>query len=194
MSQQQAITNFITSLALHFTVKHETPEHEKAWLKSMAMNLRSFPASVLNEAAEEIIRTRKHRNFPLPAECREVCIAIDKRERAQELPVEEKIPERHPEWTKWRIRNADMLINSALGREAARSNWILQLHDFVRVHQRMPKEHEVSRIKEQARLFDEAYAECVKGGWEQAAMLERLGAKMLARREKLRAFVMGEAA
>ncbi|MCK9549187.1 hypothetical protein [Aquamicrobium sp.] len=191
MSQQEAISNFITSLALHFTVKHETPEHEKAWLRSMAINLKSFPAAVLNEAADEIIRTRKHRNFPLPAECREVCIAIDKRERA-ELPIEETVPERHPEWTKWRIRNADMMIQSGLGREAAQSNWILQLHDFIRVNQRLPKDHEITRLKEQARLFDEAYEECVRGGWEQAAMLERLGAAMLAKREKLMATAMGE--
>lgn len=193
MSQQQAITNFITSLALHFTVKHETPEHEKAWLKSMAMNLRSFPASVLNEAAEEIIRTRKHRNFPLPAECREVCIAIDKRERAQDLPMEEKIPERHPEWTKWRIRNADQFIaTQAIAKEAARSNWILQLHDFIRVNQRLPNEREIPRLKEQARLFDEAYAECVRGGWPQAAMLAKLGEAMLARRDDLRALALGD--
>lgn len=192
MSQQEAISNFITSLALHFTVRHETPEHEKAWLRSMAMNLRSFPAVVLNEAADEIIRTRKHRNFPLPAECREVCIAIDKRERSQELPVEEKIPERNPEWTKWRIRNADMLVQSTLGREAARSNWILQLHDFIRVNQRLPKDYEISRLKEQARLFDDAYAECVRGGWQQSSMLERLGRSMLARRETLMEAVLGE--
>lgn len=192
MSQQEAISNFITSLALHFNVKHETPEHEKAWLRSMAINLKAFPAAVLNEAAEEIIRTRKHRNFPLPAECREVCIAIDKRERA-ELPIEEKIPERHPEWTKWRIANANMLISTQeLAREAAKSNWILQLHDFIRVNQRMPKDHEVSRLKEQAQQFDAAYEACVMGGWQQAAMLERLGAAMLAKREKLRALALGE--
>lgn len=193
MSQQEAISNFITSLALHFTVKHETPDHEKAWLRSMALNLKSFPASVLNEAAEEIIRTRKHRNFPLPAECREVCIAIDKRGRAQDLPISEKVPERNPEWTKWRIRNADQLIaTQALAKEAAQSNWILQLHDFIRANQRMPNGHEISRLKEKARLFDEAYVECVKGGWQQAAMLERLGAAMLAKRENLRAMALGE--
>lgn len=190
MSQQEAISNFITSLALHFTVKHETPEHEKAWLRSMAINLKAFPAAVLKDAAEEIIRTRKHRNYPLPAECREVCIAIDKRERA-ELPIEEKLPERYPEWTKWRIANADTFIQSAMGREAAQSNWILQLHDFIRVNQRMPKDHEVSRLKGQARQFDAAYEACVMGGWQQASMLERLGASMLRRRENLREIALG---
>lgn len=193
MSQQQAISEFITSLALHFHIKHETPEHEKAWLKSMALNLKSFSAYVLRQAAEEIIRTRKVRNFPLPAECREVCIAIDKKERAQhELPVKETDTHRFPEWAPWRIRNADNLIETqALAKEAARSNWILQLHDFIRVNQRMPNEGEVRRLKEVARQFDEAYAECVRGGWEQAAHLEQLGAKMLAKREKLRKLALG---
>lgn len=192
MSQQKAISSFITSLALHFGQRHDTPEAEKAWLRSMALNLKSFSAAVLKEAAEEIIRTRKHRNFPLPAECREVCIAIDKRERASELPMEKQIPERHAEWTKWRIDNADRLIQTSLGREAARSNWILQLHDFIRIHQRMPAGHEIARLKQAAHEFDDAYAECVRGGWGQAAMLAKLGESMLAKREEKRAIALGE--
>lgn len=194
MSQQQAVTEFITSLALHFHIRHESPAHEEAWLKSMYVNLKSFSPYVLRQAAEEIIRTRKVRQFPLPAECREVCIEIDKKERAQQdLPVKETDTHRFPEWAPWRIRNADMMIaTQALAKEAAQSNWILQLHDFVRVNQRMPDQHEIRRLKEVATDFDEAYAQCVKGGWPQAATLEQLGAKMLEKRERLRAMALGD--
>ena len=54
---------------------------------------------------------------------------------------------------------ADRLIIGALGRDAAKSNWILQLHDFIRKHQRLPNGMEVGRLKDEANIFDRKYVQ-----------------------------------
>ena len=192
-----AIQKFIGDLALHFsTPKHGSTVAEAAWLKSMVAELRGYSPEVLDRAARRIITTRKYRNFPLVAECRQACrdvageIEFDK--HVQTLPTLREAT--GTEWSTERVKLAyDLCKGTQVGKEAARDGWVLSLWDFVRKHQRVPKgSAEIEACRRGAKEFDEAYAKCVKGGWAGADQLVALGSSMLAKREKLSAEVLGK--
>ena len=192
-----AVSKFITDLAMHFPPKNVRPEMETAWVRSMAESLRGFHGDVLDAAARRIIDTRSYTTFPLPADCREVCEAI-KREReivgrSQTLPAMR--PPTGDEWSSERVKLAYDLLRSSMGKEAASGKpcWVLSLWNFCRKNRRLPQGHEVERCKRDAREFDEAYEDCVRGNAGLASKaLEGLGASMIAKREKLRAEVLGK--
>ena len=189
-----AVSKFITELSLHFPPKHARPELETAWIRSMADALRSYPAPVLEEAAKHIIATRKYTSFPLPAECKQACVAVA--EYRQFLAKSQTLPPFRStagdEWTSERVRLAYDLIKSGMGKQAANEGWVLALWNFARQHARLPTDAEVIQCKRDARDFDEAYATCVKGGWPEAKKWEALGSSMLAKREKLSGEVLGK--
>lgn len=188
-----AVSKFITDLALHFPPKHARPELETAWIRSMAEALRGYPAKVLEDAARQIIATRKYTSFPLPAECKQACNAVAEYQqflvRSQTLPTFRSST--GDEWTTERVKLAYDLIKSGMGKEAAKDGWILALWNFARKNQRLPQGTEISACKREAKEFDETYAKCVKGGWPEAKKWEALGASMLAKREKLAGEVLG---
>lgn len=189
------VSNFITTLVMHFPVKHESPEREKEWLSGMASTLRGYGASTLAKAATLLVETRKDRRFPLPAECREACNEIIRRDQAQKsptLPLDQKFPE----FSGHRIQLAEELICSGgLGKRAAKEAWILSLHDFCRHNLRLPQsDAEIRKCIDGARGFDEAYEKWVRGEYSNDAGLTakfiQLGDSMLARREHLRSMVL----
>ncbi len=197
MSAEDSIVKFIGDLAMHFsTPKHGSSEAEAGWLKSMVTELRGSSPQVLERAARHIVTTRKYRNFPLVAECRQAC-----RDAADEIKFEQHIqtlPELRKstgsDWSDDRKRFAAQLIQSAVGRQAAKDRpcWILRLRDFCRKEQRLPDAKEAEQLRREAGEFDIEYEKCkrgVAGPW--SADLEKLGASMLARREKLCAMVLG---
>lgn len=103
--------------------------------------------------------------------------------------------ERKTETGRMHTELAYKLIRTEMGRQAAREGWILGLFDFIETRGRMPKgEPEVWTLRESAKGLDEAYDECVRGGWEFAEPLRKLGDSMLERRNKLAALALGEAA
>ena len=190
----QAVGSFITSVMMHFPFRHDSPEKEAEWTASMVRNLRGYAGDVLKKAAQRIIDTRTDRRFPLPSECKNVCEDIHRVDKLTSLPVEPP-PSKYAEWSESRIKLADDLIASEIGRQAARDGWVLSLHDFVRQQMRLPSASEIGRVKAGARGFDEAYEICLRGeGGLCNAALVKLGEMMVARREKLRAQVLGEAA
>ena len=69
----QAVQNFIANLAIHFSKRHDNQDSEKQWLRAMMVSLRGFPAPVLDEAAQTIIRRHGEVRFPLPKECIKAC-------------------------------------------------------------------------------------------------------------------------
>ena len=69
----EGVAEFLEKLAVHFPIKHSTPEQRRSWVASMQHELRSFLPSELKEAAAILIRTRTHSSFPLPAACLEAC-------------------------------------------------------------------------------------------------------------------------
>lgn len=192
----QAVSQFITDLAVHFGRKLDTPEAEDAWLKSMVAALRGYGASVLKEAAQRIISTRTERSFPLPAECKKVCDDIASREAlAKGMQLLQPDAKNVPEYSDWRFKLADDLVMCPMGKQAAREGWIGCLWAFCRKNMRMPKDHEIHQCKTDAKRFDEAYEWCLRGeGGVANHALVKLGDSMLARREELRARVLGEKA
>lgn len=181
--------SFISTLILHFPVRHDSQEKEKAWTLALVRELRGFSPDVLQGACESIIRNRKDRRFPLLAECRSACVEaqrwLDMEKNKGDLIKSSQPAGSHLDWTADRLKLATDLCMSPMGRQAAKEGWIQQLHDFARRNSRLPQPNEIGALKREAKLFDEAYAKCVKGGWPQAEELERLGALMLKRREDL---------
>jgi hypothetical protein len=185
----QAISQFITDLAVHFGRKHDTPEAEDVWLKSMFACMRGYNTDTLKRAAQRIINQRTERSFPLPAECKKVCDDIasqEATEKGMRLPVD-KAP---PPFSDARVRLADDLVMTAMGKEAARDGWILALHDFARDNARLPSAGEVTAIKAVPKGFDVAYADNLRRHDPMAKALKVLGDKMIARRKELTEMVL----
>ena len=181
--------SFISSLILHFPVRHESQDKEKAWALAIKRELHGFSSEALEKASETIIRNRKDRRFPVLAELRGACAEakrwIDIEHNKGDLIKSATPAGSHLDWTADRLKLATELCMTSMGREAAKEGWVQQLHDFARKNSRLPQPNEIGALKRKAKEFDEAYARCVKGGWPQAAKLERLGAMMLKRREDL---------
>lgn len=196
----QAVTNFVSELALHFHKRFDSEAAEDSWLQSMYRNLRPYPPSVLRRACQRIIDTRKDRYFPLPAECKKVCDEIERIERSEQAPTLVEPKHKLAGHADWEYRLADDLIMCSLGKRAAEEGWILSLHDFARVNGRLPtQEWEIRKCITSARGFDEAYEDLLreKANGRSTGLqnsLIHLGDEMLKRREKYRQMVLGRAA
>lgn len=202
MATNDDVSDFITSLEDHFfPVKHDPASRRVAWMGTYNRELSRFSTQVLIEAARDLIVTRKERYFPPLSDCVTACHNVKKRSdlvaKAAASPVTNWKLEKDNDRADWRIEQADRLIIGPMGKDAAKSNWIGQLHDFIRKEQRLPNAMEVRRLKEEANIFDEKYAECVAfRGWKtttvsepgamlQANWLVKLGDQMRKRRAEL---------
>jgi hypothetical protein len=183
-----AVSQFITELAVHFGRKHDTPEAEDAWLKSMVLCLKGYNRETLSAAATRIINSRAERSFPLPAECKKVCdeIATWQTSQSARLPVD-RLP---PTFSPARVKLADDLVMCPMGQEAAKDGWILAIHDFARENGRLPTGGEISKVKAVPKGFDAAYADNLRCHGEMAKALKVLGDKMIARRKELTEMVL----
>jgi hypothetical protein len=186
----QAVSQFITDLAVHFGRKHETPEAEKAWLQSMFSTLRPYGQETLKYARERIINTRTERSFPLPAECKKVCDLIASREEIEHGVGRLDVGKVPPQFSDARIKLADDLVMTAMGKEAAKDGWILALHDFCRDNARLPGGNEIAKVKAVPKGFDAAYVDCASRTGALDKALLQLGDKMIARRKELTEMVL----
>src|SRR5688572_27906105 len=147
-------------------------------MASVSREVERFSVQVLVETARDLIESRKELYLNPLSECVDACKNDKKRldlvTKASDAPVQSNWkPENYDEWADWRRDLADKLIIGPMGKQAAASNWILQLHDFIRKNQRLPYGMEVNRLKEEARIFDEKYAECVAfRGWKTTTQSE----------------------
>ena len=80
--------DFISTLVMHFPVRHESEMREREWLGSMIGAVKHYEGDILQRAAQTIIDTRTDRRFPLPAEIRKVCFEIASDERRSKLAFE----------------------------------------------------------------------------------------------------------
>jgi hypothetical protein len=62
---------FIASLSVHFSTRHDTEEQSAQWLEHMLQALKGYQPKVLAKVAQDIIHERKTRSFPLIGEIRE---------------------------------------------------------------------------------------------------------------------------
>lgn len=164
----------------------------KAFLDEMENMLGKYSAEVLDKAADRVIRTHRGRQWPTPSECINACedvLEVD-RSHAARKPQDE----RYPEWSSSAIAKADKLIQSELGRRAAREGWISTLWDYCRSAGALPDNPTaIHRCKSYAKDFDEAYASLLRGDGSSMlnASLKKLGDSMLERRERLAKLALG---
>jgi hypothetical protein len=162
-------------------------ENPKAYVDEMRKAIAGWDQATLDKAADRLVKTAKF--FPRPAEVIEVCEAI-----AASRVVPDPRPQ-HGDWTSDALRTSSGLIRSDMGREAAKDGWITQLHDFCRQKRRLPKGFEISKLKTEAKLFDDAYSTCCAGkGGALNGALKKLGETFLQRRNELAAVANGEVA
>lgn len=161
-------------------------ENERGFVEEMRKALAGWDKPTLDQAADRLAKTSKF--FPKPAEVIEVCEAI-----AAERVVPEVNAASNGPWSSAAYTEANRLINSPMGREAAKEGWIGQLHDYCREHRKLPNASRVADLKREARLFDEAYSACCagKGGTLNDA-LKKLGESFLTNRDRLAAVANGE--
>lgn len=169
-------TEFITTLVMHFPVRHESPARETEWMDTLIKAVKHYDRNVLEKAAQHIIDNRTDRRFPLPAEIRKACSDVVREDERRRLPLNRDALQA-PEWSTERELLANQMIVCETGRRAAEGGWILGLHNFIRKHARMPLHHEIDKLKRDAADFDEIYPR--SGPWMP------LGNKMLAERERL---------
>ena len=165
-----------------------------AYLEEMSRMLSRYSESVLDQAADLVLKTHRGRNWPTPAECIRACEDVLETERAKEARKAGTV-ENYPEWSVTAIERANRLIQSPLGRQATREGWIIQLWDYCRHARKLPdNEAAIHRCKVIAREFDEAYAEvCAgKGYGPLLSALSRLGDSILERRNKLASLALGK--
>jgi hypothetical protein len=120
-------------------------------LKAYRSELDRYAPDVLALGAEMMLKSRKHRNFPLPEECRRACVdaqneLAERRLRDAEDGASKAKADREP-WAPWRISLADRMMNSVIGRLAADEDWIVHLHDWCRENGRMPNGYEGERVR-----------------------------------------------
>ena len=179
---------------------------EQAWTELMVRELAGFKPAVLERGFQEMVRKRKETRIPTPAECIAACTEAM---RWLELETNEgKLPglrdDNKDEWSSERQKLAYDLVKSSMGKQAAADDpcWVAALWHFCRKNQRLPSGHEIEQCKREARQFDECYrmalgGEVVDSAGEVRPMafaegLQKLGASMLAKREKLRSEVLGQ--
>jgi hypothetical protein len=132
-------------------------EDPAAWVAVYQTALGSFSDDALALAAQRIIATRDVRSFPLPAECSIACreainnMALDEMRAGRPDNSAEirsgPFDQRYPEWSDRRRKRADELIQCEMGEQATREDWIWTLWEFCRENERLPDQHEASRVR-----------------------------------------------
>jgi hypothetical protein len=194
------VSDFITDLENHFfPVKHDPASRKTAWMGTYNRELGRFSTEVLDEAKRDLIVGRKERFFPPLSECVDACYKARKRSdlvaKAALATVTNYDPAKSDPYAPWRGEMADRLIIGDMGRKAAKEGWILMLHDFIWVNQRLPRKEEIPALKAAIEGFEEAYKRCVAMvGWKGKDQLGELalsgklaewGESIIARRAEL---------
>ena len=199
-----AVTDFLDKIIQRFPPSFRWDEAQKqSWSEDMVRELGGFPDAVLNRAIQQIIRTRTETKTPLVSECINACLDalkwLDLEAKKNTLPIAGnpgRLSSYVAEHSAERLQLADDLLTGPQAKEAAREGWIGAMRDFARKNGRLPMGGEIARCKKDAKDFDLAYAEVVRGRpdlpkWIMRSVLENLGAAMLANREELAKKVLG---
>lgn len=195
-----AVANFIEALLVHYPVKHDNEEREDAWVDSMIAALKQYPASVLQEVAQHIIRHRKYRNFPLLSEVMDACDNVEAKREAEKRRA--TLPAFRPPVTDlpgdWEVF-ANTLLKTPLGRQAAKEGWVRSYWDFCRNNRRAPAAaHEIERCKRETREFDQTYQALLRGDVNvdpsARPMLLKIADSMLSKRQELAEIANGRGA
>ena len=83
-----------------------------AYLEEMSRMLSRYSESVLDQAADLVLKTHRGRNWPTPAECIRACEDVLETDRAKEARKAGTV-ENYPEWSVTAIERANTLIQSS---------------------------------------------------------------------------------
>jgi hypothetical protein len=194
MNKPLSAVEFAEAVITHWPPFRWDEHQETSWTQALIREVSGFERQVLGSALAHLIRTRRDTKTPTVAMCIDACVAerryAEAQKVAESLPMHGAAkPKEHLLWEE-RERLADDIVKGPDGKQAARDGWIGTLHAFIVNTGRMPNAGEMAKCKQQAREFDESYAQCVKGGWPQAQRLEELGRDMLANRKRLTEMVL----
>jgi hypothetical protein len=179
--------------AVFFPPKFDNDEARERWYGVVKRKLKYYSGDHLLRAAEYIVSHRKARSFPSVAEMLEA--VHETRERDAEPPEAPAGPwqgdavKDHVEWTaRW-----EKLMDSPpdILKAAAQENYHSGVKAFFLKNKRLPNANELGYCKSEAKLFLEAYEDCVRGGFPNAAQLLNLGDAMLKAREQERNRILG---
>lgn len=153
----------------------------EAYLNEFREVFEGYADAVMDKAVSRLRIERKFKTWPTIGEfkkCADACLGDVQR------PT--RVPWGHdPTWSKECVKQAYALIKSPMGVRAGEEGWILAMWHFCRENQRVPRGSEITDCKQSSRTFNDAYAACLRGGFDFAVPLARLGESMIARREKL---------
>lgn len=154
-----------------------TPDPER-FLAEYGRMLRGYGAQELAEAADHILATYKGpARWPRIPDCIEAAEQARERlafKRKQSKPVEDDYFAR--------ANAAEMaMIDSQISHAAAREGWANGLRDFIMEKRRLPQEHEIYRLKENAEFIDRCAAGTIDMGIIHDS-LQKLAQKMVDRR------------
>ena len=173
---------FIETLHRHFGKRHNSPEDQAFWLKEMISVVQGTDKKVLRKAYELIRDSHEERAFPLPATLKRFIT------QAGEIVY----PERHGSAERdavadWMTRtgNAErLMMQTELGQQAARDGWANGMREFICAHGRLPHEHEIGRLIENAIFIDR----CATGEMDLGIAhkgLVKLAQKLIDRRDAI---------
>ncbi len=175
-TKQDAAVDFADTILQHFPPYRWEDHQEKAWAARLVKELAGFSADVIRRAADEIVRTRKKPQTPLPAECIDACVSakrwLSAERNSGRLPIDgggDPLGREDLDWTAERLKLANDLMDTPLGKTAAKENWIGALWSFAKKHQRLPQPAEINAVKKTSEDTDKVFSGCVTGdGWQKA--------------------------
>jgi hypothetical protein len=188
---KKVVIAFADRVLQHFPPFRWDDDKEAAWAETMVRELSGFPDDVVERAGREMVRTRKKPQTPLVSECIDACLDakrwIEAQRQSETLSVEHDSGVNR-DWTTERLKLANDLMVTPLGKQAAKEGWVGALWSFARKNSRLPQQgKEIEGCKQAAKDFDAAYALCVRGHGDArvSAALEKIGGDMLKRRHDL---------
>ena len=156
------------------------------WLTDWESALKQFDPWVIDAAATRIVHDRTSDRFPLPADVRRVCFQVLAEDRASKPTFNATQPSRDP------YALAAELIQSDLGRRAAREGWVLTLRDFIAREGRLPGESEIRKLIGIRDKFLVNLRDCIGGnGGLFGGPLSKLGRSMARREHEIAQRVLG---
>lgn len=193
MSNKKTVVAFADTVLQHFPPFRWDEAKEIAWAETMVRELSGFADDVVHRAAREMVRSRKKPQTPMVSECIDACLDAKKwleaQRQSETLSVvhDGGVSLQNRDWTAERLKLASDLMNTPIGKQAAKDGWVGALWSFARKNQRLPTQgKETEDCKQMAKGFDEAYAICVRSPHNpMMAALEKLGAEMLRRRHAI---------
>ncbi len=176
MSSKKTVIAFADTVLQHYPPFRWDDEKEAAWAATMVQELSGFSDEVVERAGRELVRTRRKPQTPLVAECVDACVSakrwLDAERNSGRLPIDggsDPLGREDRDWTGERLKLANDLMDTPLGKTAAKENWIGALWGFAKKNQRLPQPSEINAVKKTSEDTDKIFSRCVTGdGWPKA--------------------------